>query len=192
MLSLWRSRLTPPPSLLLSLSLSPEAHGRHMRKLSFVWEADLTWWTDVVQISFWRGWEGRKASGHGGELQCWPLTWLLQPNLASYSFPLLNFQISHGFETLYGPNKSSMWHLVLSPSSLTSRSSISYILKENPSGKGKKDYPILSLINTPCAFRIFFLILSSKTFLLSSSHQHGCSSHLQPAASDPTNSPNSH
>ena len=60
-LSLWSSMSAPPPSLLLSLSSSPEVHGRHMQKLSFGWEADSTWWTDVVHIIFWSGWEGKKS-----------------------------------------------------------------------------------------------------------------------------------
>ena len=95
-LSLWSSVSAPPPSLLLSLSISPEVHGRHMQKLNFDWEADLTWWTDVVHIIFWSGWEGKKS--------IWTWRWASEAGHSlGYSNPVWYllfspwyFQIFHG------------------------------------------------------------------------------------------------
>ena len=87
MLPLWSSLSAPPPSLFVSLSISPEVHGRHNE------EAEL-WLRNRLDLINRRGahhlleWLGRKEKHQDVEVsfRSWPLTWLLQPSVVPYSF----------------------------------------------------------------------------------------------------------
>ena len=131
LLSLWSSIEAPLPSLLLSLAISPDVHGRHMRKLNFGWEAELTWLTDVVHIIFWSGWEGKKsistwrwASGASHSLGYSNPVWYLT------LFSLILSNISQIEKSQVHGSKTSFWNLVLSPASWTSRPYIPFVFME--------------------------------------------------------------
>ena len=84
-LSLWSS-MSAPPSLLLSLSISPEVRGRHMQKLNFgekqIRPDEQTWCTSSSGVAG----KERKASGHGGELQKLSTHLATPTQLVPYSF----------------------------------------------------------------------------------------------------------
>ena len=86
MLSLWSSVSAPPPSLLLSLSISPEVHGRHMQKLNFgekqIRPDEQTWCTSSSGAAG----KERKASGCGGELQKLATHLATPTQFGTYSF----------------------------------------------------------------------------------------------------------
>ena len=85
-LSLWSSVSAPPPSLLLSLSISPEVRGRHMQKLNFgekqIRPDEQTWCTSSSGAAG----KERKASGCGGELQKLATHLATPTQFGTYSF----------------------------------------------------------------------------------------------------------
>ena len=84
-LSLWSS-MSAPPSLLLSLSISPEVRGRHMQKLNFgekqIRPDEQTWCTSPSGAAG----KERKASGREGELQKLSTHLATPTQFGTYSF----------------------------------------------------------------------------------------------------------